>query len=142
MNVSPGTIAYRVLSALVEEPGERTVAILAKELGIPEPEVAEAVHAMSRAGLVAPRRYRRFPWARACAINTPLERRILALTQSVLLKRNQLAVALSVPETSGALREAIRNLHDYGCLSLPTEPWPSEAGIALVERLKSGAGER
>ena len=129
-----------VLRAVVAEPGERTVAQLASELHLQKAEVARAVHRMSRRGLLAARLYRRHAHARLSGLETPMERHILLLTQSVRLTKRQLAVALEVRESSGGLSAALRRLHRWGQLSLPTEIWPSPLGLQLAAELEDADG--
>ena len=131
MTLSP--TARRILTAIVAEPGERTVAQLAAELHLDRAEVARHVHQLSRRGLLTPRLVRAHPWLTRCgALESPLESLVLDEVQKGPQDLKTLALLCDVAPTDGGFKSALKRLHAYGSISLPAEMDPSEAGIEAV----------
>ena len=125
--------ARRILTAIVAEPGERTVAQLAAELHLDRAETARHVHQLSRRKLLTPRLARAHPFGtRSAWVETPLESRILDELQKGPQDLQVLALLCDVDPTDGAFKKGLKRLHSFGNISLPAEMDPSEAGIEAV----------
>ena len=138
-----------ILQAIVTEPGERTPAQLASDLGLRTGKVRRVVRSLRRSGLVAPAAYRVCPHrsghglTRCGLAESETARRVRGVLvetdadgneRARPMLRSQIEGALGVAEGCGNIKRALRELHGFGVVSIPGEAWPTEAGIAWVNR--------
>jgi DNA-binding IclR family transcriptional regulator len=137
-NLLDDHVARAVLAAVLREPSEFTVRRLtrppAEGLGLTKKQAQKAVHALARAGYLAPRGFRRFSrkppasaWAGVLAVQVW---RVLNVEKEPL-SLAQLAEKVDRDPKSGDLRRALGNLELAGAISTPAELWPSPKALAL-----------
>ncbi len=130
-----------LLARIVAEPGEHTVAELAKLLGASRTRTAKRVHSLARASLLEPRLYRIFPSGRVGFGDDALGKRIFGvLVENGPLTRADLCRLLGIEKT-GEFTEAVAQAAYYGWLLTPQSPLPSLAGVEYVLELRPELGE-
>lgn len=134
----------RILTAIVDEPGELTAEIIAEEHGLPLNDVRKHLHALTRSRLLEPCRYRLYQHERASVpgrCDTPLARQVLSIVvDSGPLSRSALAQRLQLnTDAPNSLKEALRALDEGGNVAPPEKRFATDKGRRLVEQTREEA---
>jgi hypothetical protein len=133
-----GTVAHRVLLAVLSEPSEFDLDRLQHRVerggcGLTKREAQKAMKALRRARWLEPKGFRAWSprpphegWAGELAVEV-----WTALVQKGPMTRAQLAQALDVGEREGNFRRAIANLKVCGAISPPSDLIPSRKALLL-----------